>query len=163
MNQQPNRMSRWMFRITIFMMVLTGFAQMPIFKRYYIADIPGLGWLDQFYVTLYLHYLFGVVLVGLLVYRITASLLAPWEGRRLAGLEITRVIFLFVLILSGILLWIRNFPGYVYSQKLVIFLDLSHIGFTLLLLGISGWMGIRKPNREEFKGVSDLFTKEPKV
>ena len=37
-------------------LTLSGFGQMPIFKRYYIADIPGLGWLAKFYITHYIHY-----------------------------------------------------------------------------------------------------------
>ena len=36
---------RWFYLTTVFFLTLTGFGQMPIFKRYYIADIPGLGWL----------------------------------------------------------------------------------------------------------------------
>ena len=36
---------RYFFLATVFFLTLTGFGQMPIFKRYYIADIPGLGWL----------------------------------------------------------------------------------------------------------------------
>ena len=46
----------------LFMMGLTGFGQMPIFKRYYIADIPGLAWTAKFYVTHYLHYLGAILL-----------------------------------------------------------------------------------------------------
>ena len=48
---------RWAYILTLFVMVLTGFGQMPIFKRYYISDIPGMGWLAKFYVTHYIHYL----------------------------------------------------------------------------------------------------------
>jgi len=36
----------WFYLITVIFLVLSGFGQMPIFKRYYIADIPGLGWLN---------------------------------------------------------------------------------------------------------------------
>jgi len=38
-----SRPLRWIYLTTTFLLVLTGFGQMPIFKRYYIADIPGLG------------------------------------------------------------------------------------------------------------------------
>ena len=37
---------RWFYLISVFFLALSGFGQMPIFKRYYIADIPGLGWLN---------------------------------------------------------------------------------------------------------------------
>jgi len=55
-NRKP--IIRYLYLITLFFLVLTGFGQMPVFKRYYIADIPGLGWLAQFFVTHYMHYLF---------------------------------------------------------------------------------------------------------
>ncbi|MCP4020290.1 MAG: hypothetical protein GY729_00480, partial [Desulfobacteraceae bacterium] len=54
--------------ITIFFITLTGFAQMPIFKRYYIADIPGLGWLAKFYVNHSLHYIFAAILIAFTTY-----------------------------------------------------------------------------------------------
>ena len=55
--------------ILIFLLMgLTGFGQMPIFKRYYIADIPGLAWLDQYYVTHTIHYLGAIALLALIAY-----------------------------------------------------------------------------------------------
>ena len=33
----PNRIIRYVYLITIFFLTITGFGQMPIFKRYYIA------------------------------------------------------------------------------------------------------------------------------
>ncbi len=52
----------------LFAMGLTGFAQMPIFKRYYIADIPGLSWLANYYATHYLHYIGAIILLAFFVY-----------------------------------------------------------------------------------------------
>ena len=63
-----SRPLRWIYLTTTFFLVLTGFGQMPIFKRYYIADIPGLGWLAEFFVTHYIHYLGAIVLLGLIAY-----------------------------------------------------------------------------------------------
>ena len=56
-SQVPSRTVRYFYLLTVLLLTLTGFGQMPIFKRYYIADIPGFGWLAQFYVTHYIHYL----------------------------------------------------------------------------------------------------------
>ena len=69
-NTQSNKRSivRYTYIITVLFLVLSGFGQMPIFKRYYIADIPGLGWLAQFDVTHYIHYLFAIILIGLTSY-----------------------------------------------------------------------------------------------
>ena len=43
LSRGPHRFVRYVYLITVFFLTLTGFGQMPIFKRYYIADIPGLG------------------------------------------------------------------------------------------------------------------------
>jgi hypothetical protein len=56
------------YLVLIFMTELTGFGQMPIFKRYYIADVPGLACTAEFYVTHYLHYIGSMMLVMLFVY-----------------------------------------------------------------------------------------------
>jgi hypothetical protein len=55
---------RMTYGLILFFITLTGFAQMPIFARYYISDIPGLGWLAQFYVTHLIHYGMAALLLG---------------------------------------------------------------------------------------------------
>ena len=44
-NSNRKTIVRYFYLMTVFFLTLTGFGNMPIFKRYYIADIPGLGWL----------------------------------------------------------------------------------------------------------------------
>ena len=63
-----NRIMRYLFLASVFLMALTGFGQMPIYKRYYMADIPGFGWLANFYTTRYVHYLGAALLLALLSY-----------------------------------------------------------------------------------------------
>ena len=46
-SKTPDRAVRYVYLITVFFLTLSGFGQMPIFKRYYIADIPGFGWLAR--------------------------------------------------------------------------------------------------------------------
>ncbi|MDO8941789.1 MAG: hypothetical protein Q7U75_01325, partial [Desulfobacterales bacterium] len=55
----------WLYMITLVTMTLTGFGQMPIYKRYYLSDIPGLEWLADFYLTRYAHYIGASVLLAL--------------------------------------------------------------------------------------------------
>jgi hypothetical protein len=69
-SKTPNRTVGYVYLITVFFLTLTGFGQMPIFKRYYIADIPGFGWLAQFYVTHYIHYLGAILILALVTYMI---------------------------------------------------------------------------------------------
>ncbi len=35
----------YIYVIILIFITVSGFAQMPVFKRYYIADIPGFSWL----------------------------------------------------------------------------------------------------------------------
>ena len=58
------RIARVWFGIML-LMTVTGMGQMPIFKRYYIADIPGLGWLADPYTVHWVHYAGAIALVGL--------------------------------------------------------------------------------------------------
>ena len=66
------RLNAYFYNTVIFFLILTGFGQMPIFKRYYIADIPGLGWLAQFYVTFLIHYIAATLLIVFIFYLLTS-------------------------------------------------------------------------------------------
>jgi len=74
-SKTPNRALRYVYLITVFFLTLSGFGQMPIFKRYYIADIPGFGWLAQFFVTHYIHYLGAILILALVTYMISDYLI----------------------------------------------------------------------------------------
>jgi hypothetical protein len=143
--------SRWIkmsLSVLLFMATLTGFGQMPIFKRYYIADIPGLGWLDQFYVTHFLHYLFGTFLLLLLGYLVFDWFLSSSNQCRLSLLGIGRSVALAGILFTGVLLSFKNFSIYLYPQFAIVALDLIHLGlvmiwFVLSLLALvtrQGWL-----------------------
>lgn len=132
-----HRWLRWVFAISIFMATLTGFGQMPIFKRYYIADIPGLGWLAQFYVTHYMHYLFGTVLLGILGYVTVGWLMGVLAKRRLTRIGKGRGLALGGILLTGVLLAMKNFSGYLYPPVVITTLDLIHLGLVMLWLSLT--------------------------
>lgn len=126
---------RYLFSGTMALLALTGFGQMPIFKRYYIADIPGLGWLARFYVTHYLHYLAAALLFALAAYMITDyGLHRRRDARRILAAGYVRGAVLAAISITGILLVARNFPGYRFSPGVIIFLDISHLGLVMLYL-----------------------------
>jgi len=125
---------RYLYLLTVFFITLSGFGQMPIFKRYYIADIPGLGWLAKFYITHYIHYICAALLIGFSAYIITGYIMS---GRKKSKLTVTgylRGVLIIGLIATGIPLVIRNFDGYIFSHNLIIFLDLSHLALVMLFL-----------------------------
>lgn len=128
------RWLRWSYLAVASLLMLSGFAQMPIFKRYYIADLPGLGWLAQYYVTHLLHYIGATALLGIMGYAVADGLqqrrwrLKPGSGgwlqaALLAGLAV-----------SGVLRVIKNFEGYYLSEGWIVFLDIAHLILAVALL-----------------------------
>jgi len=125
--------------ITLFFLTLTGFGQMPIFKRYYIADIPGLEWLAKFYITHYMHMIFSVFFIAMLFYFATNFFLSVQKKMKLTSSGIVRIFILSGILVSGVLLVIKNFPnsnfhGKFITNELIIGLDLFHLGFVMLFL-----------------------------
>jgi hypothetical protein len=132
-----SRPVRWMYLATAFFLVLTGFGQMPIFKRYYIADIPGLGWLAEFFVTHYIHYLGAIVLLALAAYLVADYLMSKRSSWNLTASGYVRVALLTGLLVSGALLVIRNLTGSSLTAGFIIFLDLTHLGLVMVFLFVS--------------------------
>jgi hypothetical protein len=132
-----SRPVRWIYLATAFFLVLTGFGQMPIFKRYYIADIPGLGWLAEFFVTHYIHYLGAIVLLALAAYMIADYLMSKRNLWNMTASGYVRVALLAGILVSGGLLVIRNLIGTHFTPGFIIFLDLTHLGLVMLFLFVS--------------------------
>ncbi len=132
-------------------MGLSGFGQMPIFKRYYIADLPGLGWLDQFYVTHFIHYLGAILLLGLAAHyaflylvdrrgELKITFYGWLQGGLWAGIVVT-----------GALRVVKNYAGVTMSSGLIVFLDVLHLALVMAMMtiGVVGlcwrwrWLKIR--------------------
>ena len=135
---------RWIYLTTTFFLVLSGFGQMPIFKRYYIADIPGLGWLAEFFVTHYIHYLGAIVLLALVTYIMADYFILKRKARRMTASGYIRVALLTGILISGGLLVVRNLTGTNFSPEFIIFLDVTHLGLVMLFLFASLYCLIRK-------------------
>jgi hypothetical protein len=128
---------RYGYALLLFLLTLTGFAQMPIMKRYYIADIPGLGWLADFYITHALHYIGSIFFLGLLAYMIIDFLLLHRLNRKITRLGYSAGLLLVMIISSGMLLVINNFAGIYFPKGFIIFLDLCHLGSVMGFLAVS--------------------------
>ncbi len=114
-------------------LALTGMAQMPIFKRYYIADIPGLGWLADYYLTNKLHYGLAALLLAVLGWAL-ARWLGDWRRRwRLTALGRARVLLLAGLAVSGGLRVLKNRPDWSFDPLTVLLVDWVHLGLAALL------------------------------
>ena len=132
-----NRLTRYLFLISIFMMALTGFGQMPIYKRYYMSDIPGLGWLADFYITRNVHYVGAVVLLALLSYFLFDYFFLQRKRLKISGTGIFRIVLLAGIVITGILFVIKNFPVHYFSHEFIIALNLCHLGFVMSFLFVS--------------------------
>ena len=128
---------RWYYLITVIFLLLSGFGQMPIFKRYYIADIPGLGWLAEFFITHYIHYLAAISFLAFAAYVFMDYLLSRRKFRQMTVSGYVRGGMLAGILVSGIFLVIRNLAGTNFSSELIIFLDLCHLGLAMAFLFVS--------------------------
>ena len=123
------------FYILLFtVMAFSGFGQMPIFKRYYIADIPGMGWTADFYVTHYIHYIGAIILLGLLAYGILDYFLTGRREFSLTASAYVRILLLGGIVITGIFRVLKNLPDVVFSPGFTLFIDISHLGFMMFYL-----------------------------
>jgi hypothetical protein len=122
------------YTITIFFLALTGFGQLPIFKRYYIADIPYLDWLGKFYITNAVHSFSAIILLTLTCYIIFDKFFNKDQEINIKPSGYAKITMLFVLMVTGILIMIKNFTGTPFSTGFIIVLDITHITFCVALL-----------------------------
>ena len=143
-NKIDYRTIKWLFALTITAMAISGFGQMPIFKRYYIADIPGLSWTADYYITHNIHYTGAVVLLSLSAYLLTEYFLSM---RKKIYITVPGYIIIFSLsglILSGVFKVISNQKGIYFGKTALLSLDLLHTIFTFLFLILAGLFRLRK-------------------
>jgi hypothetical protein len=128
---------RWLYTVTFVVMAFTGFGQMPIFKRYYISDIPGMGWSADFYFTHYLHYLGAILLLGLFAYVSADFLLLGKRKKMLTGSAYARIFLMAGIVATGILRVFKNLPDVVFSPGFTLFIDIAHLGFVMMYIPAS--------------------------
>jgi hypothetical protein len=130
---------RWqhtLYKVFIFLLVLTGFAQMPIMRRYYVSDLPLMGWLADFYTTHVVHYLVAAAFLFLLGF-FAVKYAATWRRAfDFTPAGWTRIAIIAVILVTGFLRVAKNFGQVTFSPVLTQTVDLVHLGATILL-GIS--------------------------
>ena len=142
---------KWIYILTFIVMAFTGFGQMPIFKRYYISDIPGMGWSADFYMTHYIHYIGAIFLFALIAYAVTTFFIDTRKNFKLTGAAYVRIALLGAIVVTGIFRVLKNLPDVVFSPDFTLFVDISHLGFMMLyllaalvfLIARSGWVTSR--------------------
>lgn len=126
-----------LFRVyiaTFILMAFSGFGQMPIFKRYYLSDVPGMGWSADFYLTHYIHYIGAIFLLGLFAYVIMDFILSGRKEFSLTSSAYVRISILGGIVITGVFRVLKNLPDVVFSPDFTLFIDISHLGFMMLYL-----------------------------
>lgn len=129
--------SSWLgplYVLTAGLLALTGFGQMPIYQRYYISDLPAMGWLADFYVTRNVHYAAAALLLALVAYAALDWLLRRRRVRRLTASGALRALLLAAIVGSGALIVVKNFPHVHFADGFVIALNLTHLAAVMALL-----------------------------
>lgn len=58
----------WVLALSGFVLIFSGFGELPMYKRFMVTEIPGLGWAGDFFINLKIHYLAGIVFVSVMVF-----------------------------------------------------------------------------------------------
>jgi hypothetical protein len=125
-------------------MAFTGFGQMPIFKRYYLADIPGFSWTADFYLTHYLHYLGASLFLTLIAYLAVDYLLSERKRYKLTISAYFRILLLGSIIVTGIFRVLKNLPDIVFSPDFTLFIDVAHLGFMMIYAALALFLVFRR-------------------
>jgi hypothetical protein len=132
---------KWIYGMILAAMTFTGFGQMPMYKRYYISAIPGMGWSADYYVTLAIHYLGAALLLAFLGYVIGEYAVKGKKVFRITPSGYLRMAFLIGLVLTGVFRVLKNLPEFDFSAGFTMLVDLSHMGFMMVYgaLALVSW------------------------
>lgn len=114
-------------------LTVSGFAQMPIFKRYYIADLPGLAWTADYYFTHKMHYMGGALLMALAAWMAIRWTLEAGRDWQITGSGWLRIGLLLGIIGTGALRMYKNQPGASFTPEFTLVVDWIHLGLVLVL------------------------------
>ncbi len=129
-------MPRWFkpaIIICAVMLAVTGFGQMPIYSRFYVSSIPGMGWTGDYYITHLLHYLFATAFLALLGFGVTAWFMKFRSRYRLSVSGWVRILFYGGIVVTGLMRVLKNDPNFFFNPGTVMFMDIGHLGFVMLL------------------------------
>lgn len=129
-----NVLAKGLYLLTIFGALFTGFGNMPLYKRYYIADLPGLGWTGNFYSNLYVHMVCGAVVLAISIYFTLSYLFSKRRGATLTKSGTIRAIILALALTSGVIMAIKNLPAVHFSFQWGMAFNFLHMGMAMLFL-----------------------------
>ena len=138
---------KWILAVALFVALFTGFGNMPLYGRYYIADLPGFGWAGNFIVNLKVHLVTGALLLALALYWLAGfiRLNRKWSG--LSGIMKLTVACIALSLFSGLLAGLKNFAFLTPGLALNMIINFFHMGMAMLvaMVGVIALSLSRKP------------------
>lgn len=134
MKSEKRKIISRLFVFAFIVMAFTGFGQMPLYNRYYLSDVPGMGWTSDYALTHVIHYLGAIFLLAFFAYHILDYFLHGRKEYRLTGAAYARIALLSGIVITGILRVIKNLPDVSFSPGFTLFFDLAHLGFVMVYL-----------------------------
>lgn len=135
MNAKPNLLLKLLYSTAAVVALFTGFGNMPLWGRYYVADVPGLGWSGDFFINVNVHILAGSMLLAIGAYAITTSLMVRRNRTgRLTRSGKLRGVLLAVSIATGILMVVKNLPGIHFPMASLMIFNLTHMAAAVLFM-----------------------------
>jgi len=131
------RLVRMIYLAAMAVMVLTGFGNLPIYKRYYLNEVPGFGWTADFYANIQLHYLAGAAVLAVTAFLALNHLLTRGRKPRLTKTGLVRLVALAAVLLSGLMMLLKNLPSVRLDPGLAQAMTLSHLGTVMVFLFFS--------------------------
>ena len=137
---QARPYSPWISRLFIFAvatLAFTGFLQMPLARRYYLTEVPGMAWTGNFFMVHRIHYILAAVLlfvIGLVV----VNWFFSWKDKLvLTKLGMARVAIVAGLVISGGLRVYRDLPGVTLDPMTIVTIEWVHLGLVMVLGGFA--------------------------
>lgn len=128
--------SPWISRVFIFAMAalsFTGMMQMPLAKRYFLVEVPGMAWTGDFFFVHMLHYVFAALLL-FVVGLVSVNWLLEWkDSLRLTPLGVVRAGVLGGLIVSGGFRVYRNLPDVTLHPAFVVTIEWVHFSLFMVM------------------------------
>lgn len=142
------RVAPWLYGIAIGLALFSGFGQMPLYNRYYLTSVPGLGWSGNFIALSELHYFAAALMLGLLAWRLALDLRESnaawsWGPRSWWGWSLLALIAL-----TGAAKALRN-AGIFLPPFWLMILDFAHLGGAMAFM-FSGLVSLFRPRKDTY-------------
>ncbi len=132
--------SAWISRVYIFAMAalaFTGMMQMPLAKRYYLTEVPGMAWTGDFFIVHKLHYIFAALLL-FVIGVVVANWFLEWRDKlTLTPLGMARVGIVAGLVISGGLRVYRGLPDVTLDPIFVLTVEWVHLVLFMIMGGVA--------------------------